>query len=109
VGASPEPASTLACPEPPPSNATVNAPATTTATPASAAPTNFTPRRLVRVRVRFVFMSELLRSHHRICWVASVSSLTPREFTGRSQLLIVCLVGFWFPGDTSAQCAILVP
>ena len=64
VGASPEPANTSARPEPSPSNATVKAPATTTAAPANTAPTNFTPRRFVRGRI--VFMSGSLRAHHRI-------------------------------------------
>lgn len=63
VGASPDPANTFACPESLLSNVTVKAPAATAAAPASTAPTNFTPRRFVRVRI--VFISGSSRAHHR--------------------------------------------
>jgi hypothetical protein len=53
-GASPDPASVLACPEPPSSSITVKTPAPITAAAAHAAPTNFTPRR--PVDAGFVFM-----------------------------------------------------
>jgi hypothetical protein len=54
VGASPDPASMLACPEPLSSRTTVKTPAPTIAAAAHAAPANFTPRRLVVVRFVFI-------------------------------------------------------
>jgi hypothetical protein len=73
VGASPDPASVAVWVAPPLSRTTVSTPAPTTAAAAHAAPTNFTPRRLVGVR--FVFISGSLRVIRRDHWIASVSSL----------------------------------
>jgi hypothetical protein len=78
VGASPDPASTLACPEPLSSRTAVMTPAPTTAAAAQTAPANFTPR---LVGVRFVFITGSLRAHRTGYCNASVSSLIYLQVT----------------------------